>query len=179
VRLTLGTAAALAFGAALCLGQGCRPARTTTDNTDEPDAKNNPGAKNVGTNDPKGKDPRAKGKGGGGVTYVKDGEGSFRVGDLGRVDLTQGGSRSFEVPIVREGGFASEVKFSLRPPVGVKGVTFSPADWQLGSNESSTTVTARAEPNSSVGSFTWTLIVRPRVGKEQTRTLIVVVGPKG
>lgn len=173
--------AALAFGAALCLSPGCRPAPTTAGKANEPDAGTDPGATapragNAGANDPKGNGPR--GKGGSGVTYVKDGDGSFRVGDPGRVELAQGGSRSFEVPIVREGGFASEVKFSLRPPAGVRGVTFSPADWQLGSNESSKTVTARAEPNSSVGSFTWTLVVRPRVGKEQTRTLTVVVGPR-
>jgi hypothetical protein len=185
MRLTLWTAAALAVGAALAAG--CRPARPTADTARGADAKAGPGpadraaknprTKTPGPADPIAADPRPKAKGG--VVYLKDGEGTYRVNDVGRVDLAPGGSRTVEVAVVREGGFASEIKFSLRPPPGVKGVTFGPADWQLDGRQTSQTVTARAEPGATVGTFTWTLIARPRVGPEQTRTFTVVVGPKG
>jgi hypothetical protein len=107
---------------------------------------------------------------------------SFRLGDLERVELKQGGAKEFKVSIHRGAGFRSEVKFSLRPPTtpqGIKGITFTPADWMLNADESSGTVTAKAEPDATVGTFSWTLIVRPRVGKEVTHTLTVVVSPKG
>ena len=112
-----------------------------------------------------------------GETGAKDN--SFHLRELERIELTQGGTKAFEVPINRGAGFKSEVKFSLRPPREAKGITFTPADWMLNSNENSMTVTARAAPDASVGTFSWALIVRPRVGQEFTRTLTVVVGPRG
>ncbi len=152
-------AAVLVFGAVLGLSAGCRSDSTSKTTTDETKA-------NEGKTNEKDKGPVAK-------------DTSFRLDELERVELKQGGSKAFEVSIDRGADFKSEVKFSLQPPRGTKGITFTPADWQLNSGESRATVTAKAAPDASVGTFSWTLIVRPRVGKEFTRTLTVVVGPKG
>jgi hypothetical protein len=146
----------LAFG-------GPRPRTTTTGTT-----RANEGTANEVR-------PNERTKGGEAVTQ----DTSFRLGGLETVELKQGGTRAFEVSINRGAGFRSEVKFSLRSPTPreVKGITFTPADWMLSSNENGTTVTARAAPDAAVGTYSWHLIVRPRVGKEVTRTLTVVVRP--
>lgn len=156
MNLRTSFAAVLVFGAISGLSTGCRP-------------------------DPAGKTKTSEGKTSGrdkgGEVVAKDT--SFRLGDIERIELNQGGTRAFRVSIHRGADFRSEVKFSLQPPREAKGITFTPADWQLNSNESGMAVTARAAPDASVGTFSWTLIVRPRVGKEFTRALTVVVGPKG
>lgn len=162
-------AAILALGAILGLSAGCRkPAstgKTNEANTNDPKP-----------NDPKPNDPKPSEKSKEGPLVGQDT--SLRLNDIERVELRQGGSKAFDVSINRTFGFKSEVKFSLQLPPGVKGVTFTPADWQLNSNDSNQSVTARAAPDASVGTFTCNLVIRPRVGKQETRTLTVVVGPK-
>lgn len=100
---------------------------------------------------------------------------SVRVDALDKVELTRGGRQTLKVSIQREGGYQGEIKFSLQPPREAKGITFAPADWQIGVDETEKSVTAQADGAASVGTFTWTLVVRPRDGKPITENVTVTV----
>jgi hypothetical protein len=169
--------AALALGVVLGLSTGCGrkptgPARSNENQTTE----NKPGDAKPADGKP---DDKNKPGPSPGPAPVPGLDNSFRVNAPDRVELKQGGSQTIEVSITRGAGFNSEVKFSLRSPGPREAmtITFTPADWQLNSNDNSQTVTARAAPNAPTGSFTWKLIVRPRVGKEVTQNVTVVVSP--
>jgi hypothetical protein len=147
--------AALAVGAALGLGTGCGPRS----------------AGPTGTNERADERPQ-----GGQAGPAGD---SFRLLHPDRVELARGGAKPFEVAIDRGAAFRSEVKFSLWPPTRreARTITFAPADWMFSATDTRRTVTARAAADATPGTYTWTLIVRPRVGAEVTRTLTVVVNP--
>jgi hypothetical protein len=151
--------AALALGVVLGLSAGCgrKPTGPAQSNENKP-GDNRPGP---------------------GPVAVPGLDNTFRVSAPDRVELKPGGSKTIEVAVIRSAGFEDKMLFSLTPPGPreAKTITFTPADWDLDSNRSSQTVTARAAKDAPTGTFTWKLTFLPWKGKEVTQIMTVVVSP--
>ncbi len=135
---------------------------------------NTPATKTPSGTVPQGKIPT--GNQGGGPA---GGDNTFRLVDIDTIELKRGGSKTFDVAIIRGGGLKGRFLFSLytKMVAQTKGITFSPADWVLNADQSSETITAKAAADSAVGTFTWNLTIRPQYGKISNHTFTVIVTP--